>query len=189
MIIGKFEETLGDLMNSALKIVDKWCIENGLTVNPQKTNVVLFTKKYKIRKFKLPVLNGTRLNLVDPAKFLGVILDKKLDWKEHIKERIRKATNIFWQCRCAFGKTWGLKPKVVLWLYTAIIRPILCYGSHLWYHKAELNCVKQDIEHVQRMILVGVTGVMKTTPTKALEILLSTLPLDLFLKREALVTG
>jgi len=189
LIIGKFEEVLTSLMNSALNIVDQWCAENGLTVNPQKTKLVLFTNKKKLKKFKLPKLRGTSLKLCDQVKFLGYILDKKLSWKPHLTERINKATKIFWQCRTAFGKTWGLKPKVVHWLYTAIIRPILFYGIHIWHKKMETNKVIKDFEHVQRMILKGITGAMKSTPTKALEVMFSILPVNFFAKQETTVTA
>ena len=154
------------IMNSALSIVDRWCVENGLTVNPTKTKLVPFTNKRKLQKLNLPKLNGTRLRLDNQAKFLDVILDKKLSWNQHVGERIRKASNIYWQCRCAFGKKWGLIPRVIHWLYVAIIRPILFYGSHVWYNKLTTKKVKSDIEHVQRMFLLGITVVMKSTPTK-----------------------
>ena len=38
-----------DLMRSALSIVDKWCREVQLTVNPEMAKAVLFTRKYKTR--------------------------------------------------------------------------------------------------------------------------------------------
>lgn len=66
------------MMNSALRIVEKWCSDNGLSVNPQKTKLVLFTNKRKINKLNLPKLNGTKLVLAEQVKFLGFILDKKL---------------------------------------------------------------------------------------------------------------
>ncbi len=176
-------------MNSALKIVERWCLENGLTVNPRKTKLVLFTNKRKLNKVSLPMLNGARLEFSDHAKFLGLILDKKLNWKLHIEEKINKATKIYWQCRRAFGKTWGLKPKVVMWLYKSIIRPILCYGCHVWSDRVKTKSFRSGIEHVQRMVLLGVTGVMNSTPTRALETLLSILPIELFIEQEAVVTA
>lgn len=39
----------------------------------------------------------------------------------------------------AFGKTWGVKPRVVNWLYTAIIRPILCFGCHVLYQYGQIE--------------------------------------------------
>lgn len=189
LLIGKFEETLCSLMNSAMAIVDQWCSENGLSVNPQKTSLVLFTNKRKLNKVTLPKLSGTRLKLADHAKFLGFYLDKKLNWKKHIQERIVKATRKFWQCRSAFGKNWGLQPKVIHWLYEAIVRPILCYGCHVWHHRTKIKTIKDELEHVQRMALLGITGVMKSTPTKALEVMLSVLPIDLFIEREELTAS
>jgi hypothetical protein len=63
------------------------------------------------------------------VKYLGVILDKKLDWKAHLENRMRKACIAYWQCRRAVGKTKGISPKVVAWLYTSVVRHILSYAS------------------------------------------------------------
>lgn len=189
LLIGMCENTLCSLMNTAFAIVEKWCVKNGLTVNPDKSKLVLFTNKRKIEKVKLPTLFGKTLQFSDKVKFLGFILDKKLNWNEHIKERIRKATKIFWQCRRAFSKNWGLKPNVIYWLYTAIIRPILCYGCHIWHERVKIESIRNDLQHVQRMVLLGVTGAMSTTATAALEVLLSITPIDLYIEQEAIITS
>jgi hypothetical protein len=43
--------------------------------------------------------------MTNQVKYLGVILDKKLDWKAHLENRMRKACYAYWQCRRAVGKT------------------------------------------------------------------------------------
>lgn len=48
---------------------------------------------------------------------------------------------------------------------------------------------KLDRKHVEGMVLIGITEVMKSTPTKALDILLSVLPIDMYVKQEELVTA
>jgi hypothetical protein len=94
--------------------------------------MVLFTNNRKIGGFYNLRLFGTELRMTDQVKYLGVILDKKLDWKAHLENRMRKACTAYWQCRRAVGKTWGLSPKVVAWLYTSVVRPILLYASLVW---------------------------------------------------------
>jgi hypothetical protein len=38
------------------------------------------------------------------------------------KKQLDKA---FSTCRGTFGKTWGLKSKMVHWIYTTVVRPIV----------------------------------------------------------------
>ena len=47
-VSSKYLDTIRDVMQSALLIVTKWAGKCGLGINPSKTELVLFTKKYKI---------------------------------------------------------------------------------------------------------------------------------------------
>lgn len=185
LISGAFEEVISPIMRNALRIVEEWCDESGLTVNPEKTGLMLFTRKRKLRAFTRPKLLGVTLELTDKVKYLGVILDRELSWREHIQQRTKKALKVFWQCRTAFGKTWGLKPSVLYWMYRSIVRPILTYGCLVWSNKTRQKNVDNALTRVQRLACLSVTGVMTTTPTAALEILLSLTPISLFVRQEA----
>lgn len=55
---GNFASVTFNTIQSALKIVERWCKEHTLTVNPDKTELVLFTKKRKIGDYELPKLFG-----------------------------------------------------------------------------------------------------------------------------------
>jgi hypothetical protein len=70
--------------------------------------------------------------LSSEVKYLGLTLDKGLTWKEHLDKATSKAYKAFWTCRGTFGKTCGLKPNVVYWLYTAVVRPIVTYVVTIW---------------------------------------------------------
>jgi hypothetical protein len=39
--------------------------------------------------------------MTEQVRYLGVILDKKLDWKAHLEKKIRKACIAYWQCHRA----------------------------------------------------------------------------------------
>ena len=91
MSSGKFLDVIGDLSTSALKTIQKWARTKGLNVNPNKTETVLFSRKYKIPDFKLPEVNATRLALKTETKFLVCMLDEKLSWKPNLEWREEKA--------------------------------------------------------------------------------------------------
>lgn len=45
LICGNFEGTLRSLISRAIVIIEEWCEENTLSVNPTKTHLVLFNKR------------------------------------------------------------------------------------------------------------------------------------------------
>lgn len=51
----KFRDTLYYLMHGYLNVVDRWAANCGLSVNPLKTELILFTRKYHT---KYPKLNS-----------------------------------------------------------------------------------------------------------------------------------
>lgn len=46
---------------------------------------------------------------------------------------LTKACRDFWTCEGTFGKTWSLKPQVVFWMYTMVMRPMLTFDSTVWW--------------------------------------------------------
>ena len=119
------------------------------------------------------------------VKYLGVILDSRLTWKEHIEVKVKKAHNLMWACRKACGATWGLKPRVVYWLYVAIIRPTVTFASLVWWPGCQSTSAKRKLSRVQRFACLGITGAMRTTPTNAVEALICLPPPDLVIQSEA----
>ena len=74
-------------MNAELSKINEWFKANKLSLNVTKTKYILFLKPYKINDIplKLPDLNinNVYIKCVNSMKFLGVILDQHLNWKEH----------------------------------------------------------------------------------------------------------
>jgi hypothetical protein len=120
LAVGKFPNMISGLMQWPLSTAETWCNEVGLSVNPDKTGFIAFTRKRKLQGFFEPRLFGVKLNVSGSVKYLGVILDSRLTW-EHVEVKVRKAHNLLWACRKAFRVGWGLGPKVVHWLYVAIV--------------------------------------------------------------------
>lgn len=183
---GKDLKMLCSRMNMATKIAQQWCKKRGLNLNPDKTKVVLFTKKRKNKELPPIVIDGKTLEVVREIKYLGVTVDDKLLFNSHISQQCTKAKIAMMQCRRAIGNTWGLKPCTIHWIYKAIIIPRLLYGALVWWHRATIKTNQKKLAQVQRLAGLMTSGAFKTTPTAALEMILGLTPLDLEAKKRAL---
>ena len=47
LVCGKFLNTVCDVMQRVLRGVERWCHDKMLSVNPNKTEMILFTRRYK----------------------------------------------------------------------------------------------------------------------------------------------
>jgi len=92
IIRGSFLSTLKELMDKVLKIIQNWCQAKGLTVNPSKTEAIIFTRKYKPEPVGPLRLWDKKLPYIPSVKYLGVHLDPKLNWKLHLKDNVKNST-------------------------------------------------------------------------------------------------
>jgi hypothetical protein len=105
------------------------------------------------------------------VKYLRVVLDSRLTWREHVDAKVRKAYTLLWACKRACGVRWGLKLRVVHWLYVSIVRPSITFASLFWWPGCQTARDKQQLSNLQRLACLGITGAMRTTPTNAVETL------------------
>ena len=68
-------------------------------MNPNKTELVMFTRKFKVSDFKLPKMDGRTLALSMETKYLGIILDSKLSWKRNVEEKMKQGINAYYACK------------------------------------------------------------------------------------------
>ena len=103
--------------------------------------MVLFTRRYKVEGLKPTNFYNQELVHTSQVKYLGLILDSKLKWKAHIDAKCRKAIIAFSQLHRTTGITWGYFPKVVHWIYTMVIRPMLTYAAVVWRPRINYSTV------------------------------------------------
>ena len=92
----------GDLVY-ALNIIEQefnrildWLAANKLIINLNKTHLMLFTNKIRPETISIKA-KGQSITEISETKFLGVILDNKLNWDAHIKHishKISKSVSI-----------------------------------------------------------------------------------------------
>jgi len=72
--------------------------------------------------------------------------------------KMRKAVNLLWACRRACGVRWGLRPKVVHWLYVAIVRPTISFASLIWWPDCQTASAKKKLSEVQKTGMLMYNG-------------------------------
>jgi len=100
---------------------------------------------------------------------------------------MRKAHNLFWACKRACGARWGLGPKVVHWLYVAVIRPSISYASLVWWPGCQTASAKKTLNRIQKCACLGIKEAIGTTPTGAMKAITGLPPLDLVIQCEAIL--
>jgi hypothetical protein len=185
IVQGKFAHTVREIMQKALNVVIKRAAKEGLNISPHITAIVPFTNRRILEGLGPPIINGKELKMLDEVKYLGVILDLKLNWNQHLQKIIRKTQTTFALVRRTCGRKWGLRPSMLYWLYTRVIGPFILYGSLIWWPKVIQKNTKTQPVRIQRMACLAITGAMKSTPTTAMESLLNLTPLDLLIMAEA----
>ncbi|KAL5258270.1 hypothetical protein ACHWQZ_G013047 [Mnemiopsis leidyi] len=130
-------------------------------------------------------VDDTEIEIRNTTKFLGVTLDSKLSWNEHIDQKCKKAKGILLQCRRAIGPSWGFNPQTMKWIYTALVRPTLTYAAMTWINGLYKQHNLAKLKSVQRLANILITGALPSTPGDPLNSITNTIPIDLCIEEEA----
>lgn len=145
-----------------------------------------FTRAIKRIKKDEPVRLGNVIKQPsNNVRVLGVFLDPRLSWKNHkeaLLEKLKQQTNAI---TCLTGSTWGLPLIQAREVYTAVIRPVMSYASHIWHqplpNRHHKDPLVDALSTIQNTCLRAVVGGFRATPIKTLELLAFIPPLDLYL--------
>jgi len=182
IVRGTNPENMCSIMNRQLQKVYDWGQLQGIRFNPSKTQATIFTSKTKKVTWPVLEMNKTQIQYADTMKYLGITLDKKLLWSTHIAEKVKKAKKLLNLMKSVVGRNWGLGPKQALWIYTAIVKPMVTYGSLVWSHNLHTNNIMK-LNQIQRLGIISTCHPMRSTPTKGLEILFGLPPMHLEAQR------
>jgi len=125
--------TLIDLLNTELKLLDTWFIANKLSLNINKTNFIVFTglrKKYDVNCIANKItFNGQIIKQTHSTKFLGVYIDQHLNWLDHIHQVENKISKT---CGILSKLKYKLPKSILLTIYNSLILPYLQYCTLIW---------------------------------------------------------
>ena len=93
------------ILQNDINNLHAWSIDWGLKINPTNCVVLCTKRSHTIDHLKPQsyTVDNAQLNLVTDVHDLGVTVDNKLTWSEHIYAIVRKAHSRSWLCMRALG--------------------------------------------------------------------------------------
>ena len=129
-------------IQSDLDRLTKWCEENSLPLNVNKCKILTFTRSLRPISVSYK-LNGKTLERVSSMTDLGVVLDCKLSFREHIDSVVNKGSAML-----GFIKRLSKEfrdPYTFKVLYTTYVRSKLEYACCVWqpFYVTHINRIER----------------------------------------------
>ena len=115
-------------INTELAKINNWLLVNKLSLNMHKTHYLIFTRKRVLPQITIKI-GEVEIPRESHTKFLGVIVDDKLSWKEHAKyvcKKISKSVGIINKIKN------NINPSAKIILYYSLVYPYLQYCNVAW---------------------------------------------------------
>ena len=118
-------------LNLEIQKIYQWTTANKLSINVSKTQLLNFSNRFPdlAQGSDVVSMGDERLDMVTSCKYLGVLVDNKLTFKQHICHvisKISKNTGILYRIRNNIPK------KARIDYYYSLIYPYLTYNVIVW---------------------------------------------------------
>ena len=173
-ISGRNIDEMIDKMNCELKNVTRWLNTNKLSLNVCKTHYVIFAPGRKCASPTAQVIiDNCIVSREYSTMFLGVKIDSKLTWWDHvqyIKKKIAKNVGVLSRAKHL------LKRSTMLSLYYSFIYPYLTYCLEIW-GMAATTCTDSLLK-LQKRFCRMITSSENMAPSEPLFKALKILPIQ-----------
>jgi ribonuclease HI len=169
-----------NIMNAELSKISAWAKGNKLKFNEQKSQVMLMSRQKRKENKEVKIyLNNKPLIQVRSIKYLGIIFEHKLTFREHINYMAEKCKKLIFSLSKSAKLNWGLQHAALKTIYTEGIQPLLLYGAPVWNKAIDIGRNKHRLIRVQRLINMKIAKAYRTVSNAALCILTGVTPITI----------
>ena len=130
----------------------------------KQANEVYFSRKSNAGVY-LPVeLNNRPVQLCESHKYLGIVLEKHLNFHEHIAKKIKICNKLIGTIK---HLSFHFPRKSLLMIYKLFFQPHLDYGDII-YDNPENDTLINKLEKVQCQACLAITGALQSTSRERL---------------------
>ena len=147
-------------LNNDLSKVSNWAFHWKMSFNPdpsKQAQEVIFSRKIQKTCHPSIYFNNKSVKQVPSQKHLGLILDSKLNFQEHLQNILNKVNKTIGLLR----KLQNILPREpLLTIYKSFVRPYLDYGDVI-YDQHYNNSFHQKLESIQYNAALAITGAIR----------------------------
>jgi ribonuclease HI len=164
-------------LQNCLNEIDAWTAENGFKFSIAKTKAMHFSALPGLH-MNLPALSlgNNILPYTESMKFLGLIWDRKLNWREHIFKLKADCKKLIGMLKSITTQSWGTDLFCAIKVYRMYIRSKLDYGSPVY--GSACQTLLKTMEPIANDALRVATGAFPTTPIHTLNALTNEMKLE-----------
>ncbi|GFX75847.1 probable RNA-directed DNA polymerase from transposon BS [Trichonephila clavipes] len=165
-------------INTTLSDIQIFAQQHKLIFNVSKSTSSFFTTNRRLYNYQPQIfMESKSLPYEKHPKYLGYILDPEILSNKHIDYVINKGRKRLDLLKYIAGRDWGADAGTLRLTYTFLIRPVLEYGSQIYFSASRTNLAKLD--QVQSSAARIITGMRHSCPTDLVLFEADIMPLDL----------
>jgi hypothetical protein len=139
-----------------------WAKNNKFILNEKipKVTVISRRKRKENKEISVYMINKV-LEQVKKIKYLRVIIDSKLNFREHVMYISSKCTKLIHALSESAKQRWGLSHATLYTIYKGAILPLLLYGALIWIEALEKECIKTVYNRVHCPINIKIAKALE----------------------------
>lgn len=177
LITAKTEAGIRIRANDALQRIAEWMARMRLDLAPEKTEAILFTGKRIIKDIPL-TLQGVSIEWKTEVKYLGVVLDKHLNFGRHLEEASAKTVRKTTALQRLMPNVRGPKASKRRTL-ASVAMSVLLYGAEVWFPAVKVKKYEDYLLKAQRSMAIRICSAYRTISTEAALVIASLPPATL----------
>ena len=184
LVVAKTIDEVQHKGDAAIEVVAGWLRHNGLSLAAEKTEALLIARTKK-RKYATFTVQNRKIKTADTLKYLGVTLDARLSFKEHLSRAGLKASKVARALAGIMPNIGGPKQPRRSLLSSVVISVIL-YGAPIWADALSSNeSYGITCQRACRLAALRVARAYSTVSSIALSVITGIPPIDLIAAERA----
>lgn len=141
VILGLIHKNDESLYRKTIQYVTGWCEEHYLQLNVKKTKEVVFDFRISNSVITPVAIKNEDVDIVENYKYLGCIIDRNLNWKEHVLNQSKKANKRLYYLY--YLRKLNIDKTIITMFYNSVISSVLTYSLECWFTNISDKLKKQ----------------------------------------------